>query len=150
MRVKRGIIVQGCAYAPEADQRAALGQVDEVTAIKPMTSEDRYYQFLDAIEGLGAGDAVHVAELSYLGETLSQMCGALARLNDAQVGVVIGGEDQADTGLLEAAQTLLAAQHAAQVGRVTELVAAAKTRRTATPPKCVFVPEALFDESCQK
>lgn len=143
--MKRGIVVLGSTYASRHAQEDALGGLDEIRDISPMTSEDRYYQFADATSDLSEGDEVHIVDLSYLGSTLSQMCATVGRLTEAGVGLVVAGQDTRESGFVAAVSQLLAAERAAQIARVTELKATASSRRTATPPKCILVPAELVN-----
>lgn len=143
--MRRGIIVVGHAYPSEDAQRAQIGDVDEFRAMSPMTAEDRRAQWAAACADLQAGDTVCVAELAFLADDLAGMCHAVGALADAGVHLEVGGEDATTAGIVAGVCALRHAHGRAQRIRVTEMMAVAAARRSATPPKCLFVPADLAD-----
>lgn len=146
--MKRGIIVVHSGHDSSGEQRKALeGSVDEVIQIAPMTSEDWHYQLEDAVKDLGDGDQIHVQALHYLGGGLAAIARTVADFAHRGIDIVAGGESCEENGIAAGATALTAADNAAARARVAHLAEIARSRRNATPPKCIFVPEDLLEDS---
>lgn len=159
--MKRGIIVIADGYETQEQQRERFaGVVDDMRAITPMTAEDRYYQLGDALADLNPGDQVVLAHVHYLGESLTHIVHALADAHAKGLQVVALADTDADedvatpssnmdTGagadLARFASLLVDAERQAMAAQVAGLKKKAAARRSATPPKCIFIPVEFTD-----
>lgn len=144
--MKRGIIVVHEGHASKDEQHHQLNDVDEVVAITPMTAEDWDFQLADAVKDLTDGDQVHIGALHYFGSTLGAIAHHIDSLTTKGITVVVDGDNLTDSGMAAAIRALVKAESDAAYARVAHLKKVAEGRRTATPPKCIFVPVELLNK----
>ncbi|MDO5746243.1 MAG: hypothetical protein Q4P66_01090 [Actinomycetaceae bacterium] len=149
--MKRGIIVVHDGHESEDAQKDFLEpHTETIVSIKPMTSEDWYYQLGDAQKGLSEGDELHLMHLHYLGDAMNKIAHAIVECADQGIRLAIGGEFLDENGMVEASRALVKAENEAAHARLVHLQKVAKGRRNATPPKCILVPTNLLEEQAEK
>lgn len=145
--MKRGIIVVHDGHKSfEAQQAFLSSQTDSVVSVKPMTSEDWYYQLEDATKDLSSGDEVHFQFLHYLGDSMTHIAHAVVGMADRGVRICVGESYLDENGMLDAIHCLIDAESQAAYARLTQLENLVKKRRSATPPKCILVSAELLEE----
>lgn len=143
-----GVVFERSGFAAAAEQRPALGGVDDIRDFRVLTDADAEAAWTAVRDSASAGDVIVVSSLAVLGFGSRPLLSAVAALAEDGVDLVAvaeGVDTRTQSGFLAAATQLEAGAQAARRADAVAVIDRASHRAAQTPPKAEFIPVEFVD-----